>query len=204
MIASAHQALGYKTTPTILSPQDDSIRAAWRSSTQTCFDVPDLVSSISLSPAGKRRRMQSAPDLMILKTSPPTPPRSSPLRQPRSSGMRMQSAAAFGSHANDIDQSRVPMFPGTPVSSPAPGLLGSPIHAQRITEEPAQHVGMRTPISSPFAPTRTVSMPRSIDAIFDTKELRADEPVRKQPRLRPLSLRSRLKLAARRSITGQH
>ncbi|WWD20194.1 hypothetical protein CI109_104670 [Kwoniella shandongensis] len=78
LISTAHQSLGYNITG-LTSPRspDDSIRAAWRSSTSIALiDVPELV-----SPPSPTRRTRSAPDLgEIWKTSPDTPERSSPQR----------------------------------------------------------------------------------------------------------------------------
>jgi hypothetical protein len=210
LIVTAHKSLGYKTPSTPLSPLDDSIRAAWRSSTQTCLDIPDLCSSASptLSPGSKKRRMQSAPDILGFKTSPPTPPPSSPVRQLEpSAGKRMRRAMDLRSDV-DSDKEGVnggngAMFPGTPVSSPVRRILASPIRQRGATGIGPDHeprVGvLRTPVSSPLAPARIVAIPLPMD----TKVLPfepGDDGKSKNRKLRPLSLRSRLKLAARRIV----
>jgi hypothetical protein len=152
--------------------------------------------------------MQSAPDILGFKTSPPTPPPSSPVRQLEpSAGKRMRKVMDLGSDV-DSDKERVngrngAMFPGTPVSSPVRRILASPIRQRGATGigpdlEPRVGV-LRTPVSSPLAPARIVAIPLPMD----TKVLPfepGDDGKSKKRKLRPLSLRSRLKLAARRIV----
>ncbi|KAK8849569.1 hypothetical protein IAR55_004904 [Kwoniella newhampshirensis] len=80
LVRTAHQSLGYDLSATfgrLTSPRspDDSIRAAWRSSTSIALiDVPELVSPRS------PRRARSAPDLTKVWKKSPETPRSSPKR----------------------------------------------------------------------------------------------------------------------------
>jgi hypothetical protein len=204
LIATAHHSLGYKTPITPLSPEDDSIRAAWRSASQACLDIPDYGSTISPSPATKRRRMQSAPDVLQfgLKASPPTPPTSSPVHMASGGGRRLD--GLMNQNGDDIVR--------TPISSP--GQLGSPLEVSQEARTDASGHDRNTaillhplpptpPPSSPVRASQTTIIPHFLSD-HDTSQYSGHKmlhtPPRRPKKVKPLSLRSRLKLAARRSI----
>lgn len=207
LIATAHQSLGYQTPTTPLSPEDDSIKAAWRSASQACFDIPDHPSTTtpSPSPGTKRRRMQSCPDMTELKTSPPTPPTSSPAHGrlgPTRAGRQIHQLLSQGDQAGSL-----PFLARTPLSSPAQGGLGPPL---KVLKDRVQVPLPTPPTSSPMGSSRTVIMPYGAHAHTRTQtphepsitgnQLITTPPSRTHKPMKPLSLRSRLKMAARRSI----
>ena len=204
MIATAHHSLGYKPPITPLSPEDDSIRAAWRSASQACLDIPDYGSTISPSPAIKRRRMQSAPDVLQfdLKNSPPTPPTTSPVGMTSGAGRRL-----------DCLMERKENH-GTKTHISSSGKLGSPLEVslEAKADTPAQipnntiappHLPPTPPPSSPVRASQTIIIPHIVsghDTYPHTGHDQLHTPPRRPKKVKPLSLRSRLRLAARRSI----
>jgi hypothetical protein len=202
LIATAHHSLGYQPPTIPLSPEDDSIRQAWRSASQACLDIPDG-NTISPSPGTKRRRMQSCPDVleMGIKYSPPTPPTSSPTRRmrPTRAGRRIhQLLSDVADHEGSL-----PFLARTPISSPVHGGLQPPLsvfqrnegkRATKVDEVPLP----TPPTSSPLGSSRTVIIPHITHTPNDQLPV-TPTPNSRKP-IKPLSLRSRLKLAARRSI----
>jgi hypothetical protein len=218
LVTAAHQALGYidsANPENVTSPADDSIRAAWRSSSTICLDIPELPTPTPSPERQSPRRMQSAPE--IWKVSPPTP--------------RREATGLFGSR-------RALKWPtGRDDGGPGLALRTSPIRATEVVKMPMEmarfkrariehadeyrelderasaYVPMTPPPSSPvlggnvhisplFTPSRGVTQSR--------------DPVRKRDRLygkdegglgvltptkrrKALSLRSRIKLAWRGS-----
>ncbi|KAK4687112.1 hypothetical protein P7C73_g2995, partial [Tremellales sp. Uapishka_1] len=136
LISTAHASLGYRHSP-ISSPQDDSIRSAWRFSSQLPFaDIPDSTQSNS-----KRLcRAQTSP--VIEKRSPRTP----------EMGRRLQ---------NVID---------LPFPTPSPYPLSK--RRRSVTISP---------------PMWKLASPPVIRVL----------PVRKERKLKALSLRSRIRIASR-------
>jgi hypothetical protein len=148
--------------------------------------------------------MQSAPDVLHLglKNSPPTPPTSSPVHLASGGGRRLD--GLMKQNRDDIVR--------TPISSP--GQLVSPLEVsqQARTDAPAQiqnnvitspPLPPTPPPSSPVRPTQTTILPHFLSD-HDTSQYPGHEllhtPPRRPKKVKPLSLRSRLKLAARRSI----
>lgn len=215
--------------PVTPSSPDDSITQAWRSSTQGCFDVPDSsISPYKSSFRGKgkgrlgERGMQSAPD--ILKYSPPTPSPSSPTRQnlvpiaydpPSVTPPSLTLSPAKRSRASSA---RCTPSPRTKVarertSPTAPTLASnaSLVPAKRLLQ-PARIVAsvqprVPTPTSTAkFSPTPHPSLkalPSDVtcrqEPLQPTDVTGERKRKRKRDDLKPLSLRSRLKLAARRT-----
>jgi hypothetical protein len=208
LITTAHDSLGYLVPSIPLSPEDDSIRAAWRSSSHACLDIPDFGSTISPRPSptntktntntNKRRRMQSAPDILEFKTSPTTP---SPTRRPHTIRTGRALIDLLPEDRNLEQRGILPFGIGTPVSSPAKRPLESPMSITR----PEKRSGddevlvapcpiLRTPISSPSRHSQIIIIPHlSQDDAIEA----ATEPPPRSRIIKPLSLRSRLKLAAR-------
>jgi hypothetical protein len=148
--------------------------------------------------------MQSAPDVLQfgLKASPPTPPTSSPIRMPSRGGRRLD---GLMKRCGD-DEAR------TPISSP--GQLESPIEVSQqartdatapiqdkiITSPPPPPT---PPPSSPVRASQTIILPHIVDDHDSSQHTGHDllhTPPRRPKKVKPLSLRSRLKLAAQRSI----
>jgi hypothetical protein len=208
LILTAHHSLGYQPPTTPLSPEDDSIKQAWRSASQTCLDIPDG-NTISPSPGTKRRRMQSCPDVleMGIKYSPPTPPTSSPTRRMRPARAGRQIHQLLGDVA-DQDGS-LPVFPRTPIFSPTYGGLGPPLIVFQRNEGNRTTIFNEVPLptpptSSPLGSSRTVIIPHITPTPNEPRITGEQLPITPTSKSRkagkPLSLRSRLKLAARRSI----
>ena len=148
--------------------------------------------------------MQSAPDVLQfdLKNSPPTPPTTSPVRMASGGGRRL----------DGLMEQKENHGTKTPISSP--GNLGSPLEVslEAKADIPAQ-VPNNTIAPSPLPPTPPPSSPvRASQTIIiphivighDTHPHAGHDPLHTPPRrtkkVKPLSLRSRLKIAARRSI----
>jgi len=148
--------------------------------------------------------MQSAPDVLQfgLKMSPPTPPTSSPVRMASGGGRRLD---GLMKQYGDV-------VARTPVSSP--GQLESPLEvAQEARADVPEQVQNDTitlpplpptpPPSSPVRTSQTVIIPHFVSN-HDSSQYTGHDPLQTPPRrprkIKPLSLRSRLKLAARRSI----
>ncbi len=223
-MAAAHRSLGYLTSP-VTSPQDDSVRAAWRSSSAAALtDIPD-----SPTPSPERpspRRMHTAPE--ILKVSPPTPIFSTRKRsrEPLQTATRLQSAML------DDDDESIGAARGvlrTPLTSPVKGkTLGSPMvsppsRKRRYDQEDGEgHTSPPRLGSSrqPVAPSRqplTSSLPRSTpphispspaqtgvatircipSRLYPIRSQRPEIPIVGRKRSKPLSLRSRMRLALR-------
>jgi hypothetical protein len=202
LITTAHDSLGYLIPSVPLSPEDDSIRAAWRSSSHACLDIPDFGSTISPRPSptntNKKRRMQSAPDILEFKTSPKTP---SPTRRPHTIRSGRALIDLLPEDRNLEQRGILPFGIGTPVSSPAKRPLESPMSITRpekysgIDEVPvAPSPILRTPISSPSRHSHIIIIPRLSQD--DAIEAATVTPQRSRI-IKPLSLRSRMKLAAR-------
>jgi len=161
--------------------------------------------------------MQSCPDMTELKTSPPTPPTSSPLRgrmRPTRAGRQIHQLLS-----QREGEGSLPFLPRTPVSSPAQGALGPPFKVLQQGERAdvsnhnvfTEPVPLPTPpTSSPMGSSRTVIIPHIalVHAHTHTPHepnitghLSITTPPSKTYKpIKPLSLRSRLKMAARRSI----
>ena len=236
LVATAHRSLGYLTSP-ISSPQDDSIRAAWRSSSAAALtDIPEFPTPSPERPSP--RRMRSAPD--ILKVSPPTPISSYLVRRPPLQTAERLRNAMFGDEGS-LGCGGV----RTPITSPVrKGGLGSPLRdsgsnkRQRVDQgdlpisSPPRLIFLeinqpRTPNTSPLLPYshqafsnalastcshiashRISPSPAhpvmwaapSINTHLIASKGELPKAVRRRGRLKPLSLRSRIRLAARKSL----
>jgi hypothetical protein len=148
--------------------------------------------------------MQSAPDVLRfgLKMSPPTPPTSSPVRVASGGGRRLD--GLMEKEWDDVAR--------THISSP--GQLESPLEVshQPSANTPAQiqnniitfpPLPPTPPPSSPVRAIRTTIILHFVSD-HDTSHYTGHDlmhtPTRRLKKVKPLSLRSRLKLAARRSI----
>lgn len=150
--------------------------------------------------------MQSAPDVLQfdLKNSPPTPPTISPVGLTSGGGRQLDGLMEQNRH----DGAK------TPISSP--GKLGSPLEVSHEAKAdiPAQipnntiappPLPPTPPPSSPIRPSRIIIIPHIVsghDASRHTGHDLLHTPPRRPKKVKPLSLRSRLKLAARRSIAA--
>jgi len=148
--------------------------------------------------------MQSAPDVLQfgLKASPPTPPTSSPVGIASGGGRLLD--GMMNHNGEGIGKS--------PISSP--GQLGSPLEvspqARTDATAPIQNniitlppLPPTPPPSSPVRPSQTIIIPHFVsdhDSSQHTGHNPLHTPPRRPKKVKPLSLRSRLKLAARRSI----
>jgi hypothetical protein len=148
--------------------------------------------------------MQSAPDVLQfgLKNSPPTPPTSSLVHMASGGGRRLDGMMK----QNGDGEARTPIF--------SPGQLESPLDfsQQTRTDVPNQAqndiitlppLPPTPPPSSPVRASQTIIIPHLIsnhDAPQHTGHDPFHTPPRRPKKVKPLSLRSRLKLAARRSI----
>lgn len=167
LITTAHQSLGYNIAPGPISPEHDSIRTAWRSSSQACLDVPDSGGTPRRSP----RRGQSAPDVLefVTKISPPTPVRS--IHQAETgngTGRRMQAALGLETEAGDGDSNheevgigrgreQEQILPPTPTTSPAKRWVPMTSIQHKTTTKRARQDRdqvvekvLRTPTTSPL------------------------------------------------------
>ena len=211
-------------TPT--SP-DDSIRQAWRSSTQGCLDVPDSHSSVSpyKSPTrlvrgrargrGTGTGMQSAPD--VLKYSPPTPPPSSPTRpdltvstetgdrihaislNPPIGGCPPRPSSPLGPKDPSMKRTGTNVISSTPTLSrkvqrisPTADIPVTP-PAKRLLQPARIIAPVQTPITTPVPQTQRQITKNPLE----THIAKIPNKERQRKKLRPLSLRSRLKLATR-------
>ncbi|ORY34864.1 hypothetical protein BCR39DRAFT_515200 [Naematelia encephala] len=249
LVAAAHRSLGYAPPNPLASPEHDSIRAAWRSSSIACLDIPDTPSP-KCSPI-PMKRVQSAPDLFeIHKISPPTPRLSSPrgyiISTPRREMVSTTRRGIISIPSRVLRTSRVlrhaldsevedHSWPRTPITSPVGGKrrkdpYENPEKRRRI--DSMAHGRRRypdTPFTSPILAHERVSRAssplfdlassnppakyhsltgsstfhsspilRSLEVnsrIYQTTHREPSTYIRQRGRLKPLSLRSRFKLA---------
>ncbi|ORX37868.1 hypothetical protein BD324DRAFT_650411 [Kockovaella imperatae] len=222
LIAAAHQSLGYSsgTVNPHPSPQDDSIRALWRSaSAKTLTDITEFPTPSPERPSP--RRMQSAPQLPTFKPSPRTPsPRS---RQPQESSpifglpsahqlanalttdtTSFQQRSFVSPESEDVECA----MPFGSVTQTLNGLkrLGSPIAATPPKAAKHQHSPLR-PTSHVFTPplTSPVLGPKPSLQLAASgspsrsilRNLEVNSNLRNAPRSasKALSLRSRIRIA---------
>ena len=223
LLAAAHRSLGYVTSR-IASPADDSIGAAWRSTSAAALtDIPEFPSPSPERPSP--RRMHSAPE--ILKVSPRTLNFSAHSeKRALQTAVRLQNALT--EEHPTANEGGVEWLT-TPSSSPIKSAtLGSPIASplskkrQRMDEDDAGSANLscrlRTRISTPVIRPHKPFSPRAPSVIVPPSSLphlsssptlplgskrRLHAAVTEtsalalvsKGRLKPLSLRSRLRLA---------
>ena len=129
LVKAAHEALGYATTTQPLSPAEDSVRQAWRSSSQYTIDVPDMPTPSPSRPCPTRTQSEPSPD--IWKTSPPSPFAPSPRQHPTSSPCTRSHVSEAGDRLQD--------------------LLRTPEKDSRQTWAPVSSHGKRLRLESPLA-----------------------------------------------------
>ena len=190
LLEEAHKALGYGLTSSTSSPspRDDSIKALWRSSSAANLtDIPDLPTPSPDRPSP--RRMQSAPDLRaIIKASPCTPIRRKPAR-----GRVFELSPAF---AKDEDESC-----GVLVETGLErlGVLSPSNWAQARASDSSERRTARVIDPTP-ARALTEVMRENIVGLAGCKrtaEEATSGQLRKRIKSRPLSLRTRIKIACR-------
>lgn len=220
LLAAAHQALGYNTSTTSLtqlaSPESDSMRAMWKSSSSVVVtDIPDLPSSMSSPERPSPRRIHSAPDLM---TPSPITGRKGVKRSlaggvdvsPKKS-KDLPSSRALASVMRSGDKENV-------YEREVAGQRGD--EEQQPLEESVVVEGVREVLftPSPLKRARVVAAPRHLEEVA----VEATYPgawgvqvtslsfggslvgqIDKIQRSRPLSLRSRIKLAQLALIKGK-
>lgn len=195
LLQEAHKALGYAqsaNTPSP-SPRDDSIKALWRSSSATNLtDIPDMPTPSPGRPSP--RRMQSAPDLReMIKASPGTPTR----RQAAPRERLFDLIPAQAKHEEE---------PSTMEVETGLERLGNLSPSGRhLSYESSVRPGRATRSVDPM-PARALTevMLENIvsgsDGKKGTKRSGFDigaEKSRKRSKVKPLSLRTRLKMACR-------
>ena len=226
LVDVAHRSLGYLISPTS-SPFDDSVRAAWRSSSTIArTDIPDFPSPNPERPSP--RRMRSAPE--ILKHSPPTP-----TARVIRGGTTLQTAHRLQDmmlHRDDENRSKAEGTLGVPRDTPArTKRLSSPLFSPspKRREVDVEDRGMTSPPRitvgiDPTTPRRCTSLLPSIQSprillrvplsagdsmnsqsrqpilrISSKRSLLVNNSHRHTLKKRPLSLRTRIRLALRDS-----
>lgn len=155
LVTAAHQSLGYAPSVTPLSPENDSLRALWRSRSTAVVDIPDLSPTPRKRPPPTPTRRASAP--CILKLSPPTPQRAR-LVQPlpvTPTPCRLRFLPSSGQRLADA-MTELP----TPVISPGIQLrarnVPSPVKRRRLTL--STYLAAAQASSSPSRPSKPLSL----------------------------------------------
>jgi hypothetical protein len=127
LIDTAHSSLGYlpiSPRQQLGSPENDSLRRLWRTSSSFAVDIPDTPSPRAPSSSNRplAKRVQSAPDIReILKSSPPTPVfRDGPIPRRIGTAEAMQTVLGHPAEAaRECEVEEGVMWLRSPVTSPS-------------------------------------------------------------------------------------
>lgn len=192
LLTAAHRSLGYTIPPQPSPHSEDSLGVLWRSMSAAVVDIPDLPPTpVRATPA----RRASAPS--VLKASPPSPlsSRAYPTTSPAWSSR--------GDQQTTPTQSSRVQLPGAPSPSRPPLL---PISGRRLADAvngvlvpPTCATGVLVPPTSLTTGSEGKSLAGPIRRrrryTAYAPQIRATPYPSSRPRVKPLSLRSRLLVA---------